>query len=301
MMQSQNTKKMTLEKTPKQKSIEFFKNLLFALVAALLIKSFLIETSRVPTGSMETTIKVGDFLFVNKFIYGSSSPRNIPFTNIALPFFQLPALADPEKGDIVVFEYPGDRDQLHATEISNYVKRCIATPGDRVEIINKVVFINGNESPIPSHIQYLNPIVKPAGVADYGIFPKGAQWNKDNFGPYVIPKTGDVIELDIGNIEWWRTIIDREHNEKVVNVKNGKITIKGEEVNSYTIQKDYYFMMGDNRDDSADSRYWGLVSRDIIIGEALMIYWSWDPSISFANIFKLLGSVRVNRIAKIVH
>ncbi len=74
-------------KTPKQKSIDFIKNLLFALIAALLIKSFLIETSRVPTGSMETTIKVGDFLFVNKFIYGSSSPRNIPFTDIELPFF----------------------------------------------------------------------------------------------------------------------------------------------------------------------------------------------------------------------
>jgi len=78
-------------KTPKQKSIDFIKNLLFALIAALLIKSFLIETSRVPTGSMETTIKVGDFLFVNKFIYGSSSPRNIPFTDVALPFFTLPA------------------------------------------------------------------------------------------------------------------------------------------------------------------------------------------------------------------
>lgn len=294
-------KNMNDEKTPRQKSIEFIKNLLFALVAALLIKSFLIETSRVPTGSMETTIKVGDFLFVNKFIYGSSSPRNIPFTNIALPFFQLPAFTDPEKGDIVVFEYPGNRDELYSAEIMNYVKRCIATPGDTLEIKNKVVFINGNESPIPAHIQYSKLNVEPAGIVGYGIFPKGTQWNKDNYGPYVIPKEGDVIELNIKNIEKWRTIIDREHNKKVVKVRNGMIMIQGKEVNSYTIQKDYYFMMGDNRDDSSDSRFWGLVSRDIIVGEALMIYWSWDPSISMANIFKLLGSVRVNRIAKIVH
>lgn len=294
-------KNMNDEKTPRQKSIEFIKNLLFALVAALLIKSFLIETSRVPTGSMETTIKVGDFLFVNKFIYGSSSPRNIPFTNIALPFFQLPAFTDPEKGDIVVFEYPGNRDELYSAEIMNYVKRCIATPGDTLEIKNKVVFINGNESPIPAHIQYSKLNVEPAGMVGYGIFPKGTQWNKDNYGPYVIPKEGDVIELNIKNIEKWRTIIDREHNKKVVKVRNGIIMIQGKEVNSYTIQKDYYFMMGDNRDDSSDSRFWGLVSRDIIVGEALMIYWSWDPSISMANIFKLLGSVRVNRIAKIVH
>ncbi|MEN8191507.1 MAG: signal peptidase I [Bacteroidota bacterium] len=289
------------EKTPKQKSIDFIKNLLFALVAALLIKSFLIETSRVPTGSMETTIKVGDFLFVNKFIYGSSSPRNIPFTNIALPYFQLPAISDPERGDIVVFEYPGDRDQLVPTEINNYVKRCMALPGDTIEIRNKVVFINGKELPIPSHIQYLDEYPNPAGVSDFRIFPKGSPWNKDNYGPYIIPKTGDMIELNAQNIDWWRTIIDREHGEKVVKVRNGKVTIKGIEVDSYTIQKDYYFMMGDNRDDSADSRYWGLVSRDLVVGEALMIYWSWDPSISFANIFRLLGSVRINRIAKIVH
>jgi len=300
MTREKSLKKSKEEKTPKQKSIEFVKNLLFALVAALLIKSFLIETSRVPTGSMETTIKVGDFLFVNKFIYGSSSPRNIPFTNIALPYFQLPAFADPEKGDIVVFEYPGDRDQLVPTEISNYVKRCIATPGDTIEIKNKVVFINGKESPIPSHIQYLEELPNPVGVASFGIFPKGAQWNKDNYGPYIIPKVGDIIELNLDNIDWWHTIIDREFSERVVKVLDGKITIKGNEVSSYTIQKDYYFMMGDNRDDSADSRYWGLVPRDLVVGEALMIYWSWDPSIDFANIFKLLGTVRVNRITKIV-
>ncbi len=298
MKQEKNSK---TNKSSKEKGTEFFKNLLFALVAALLIKSFLIETSRVPTGSMEKTIMVGDFLFVNKFIYGSSSPRNIPFTNVELPYFQLPALADPEKGDIVVFEYPGDRDELYPKEISNYVKRCMATPGDTIEIKNKVVFINGKEAPIPPHIQYLDPYPIPAGVADFQIFPKGAPWNKDNYGPYVIPKKGDVIELNTKNIERWRTIIDREFGRRVVKVRNGKITIDGKEVNSYTIQKDYYFMMGDNRDDSADSRYWGLVPRDLVVGEALMIYWSWDPSISFSNFFRLLGSVRVNRIAKLVH
>jgi len=280
---------------------EFIKNLLFALIAALLIKSFLIETSRVPTGSMETTIKVGDFLFVNKFIYGSSSPRNIPFTDIALPYFQLPAFKDPEKGEIVVFEYPGDRDDLHPKGITNYVKRCIATPGDTIQIINKVVFINGKEAPIPTHIQYADPHIYPAGIVHPGIFPKGSGWNRDNYGPYAVPKAGDVITLNSQNIEKWRTIIDREFGKRVVKNRNGKIFIDGKEVTSYKIKKDYYFMMGDNRDNSDDSRFWGLVSRDRVIGEALMIYWSWDPSYSFFQIFKLLGSTRINRIAKIVH
>lgn len=288
-------------KTQKQKSIDFIKNLLFALIAALLIKSFLIETSRVPTGSMETTIKVGDFLFVNKFIYGSSSPRNIPFTDIALPYFQLPAFKNPEKGEIVVFEYPGDRDELHSNAITNYVKRCVATSGDTIQIIDKVVFINGVEAPIPTHIQYGNPYSRPVGVSHPYIFPKGSGWNEDQYGPYIIPKKGDVIDLNIGNIEWWRTIIDREFDKRVVTKSDGKVFIEGKEVTSYEIKKDYYFMMGDNRDDSMDSRFWGLVPHDLIVGEALMIYWSWDPSYSFTEIFKLVGSTRINRIAKIVH
>jgi len=288
-------------KTQKQRTIDFFKNLLFALIAALLIKSFLIETSRVPTGSMETTIKVGDFLFVNKFIYGSSSPRNIPFTDIALPYFQLPAFKEPEKGEIVVFEYPGDRDELVPKAITNYVKRCMATPGDTIQIINKVVFVNGEMLPIPTHIQYEKMYPAPAGVGYPSIFPKGSGWNTDNYGPYVVPKKGDVVNLNAQNIEWWRTIIDREFAKRVVSVKNGKIFIENNEVSSYTIQKDYYFMMGDNRDNSEDSRFWGLVPRDLIIGETLMIYWSWDPNYSFAEFFKLIGSTRINRIAKIVN
>ncbi len=288
-------------KTQTQKFLEFLKNLFFAAIAALLIKTFLIETSRVPTGSMEKTILVGDFLFVNKFIYGSSSPRNIPFTNIALPYFQFPALRDPERGDIVVFEYPGGRDELKPKEISNYVKRCIAIPGDTIEIINKVVFINGKRAPIPPHIQYLDPVITPKGVSRSDIFPKGSGWNEDNYGPLVIPKKGDVVKLSPENIEIYRTLINRNYGKEVVEVKNGKVYIEGKPADTYTIPQDYYFMMGDNRDDSADSRIWGFVPREKIVGQAFMIYWSWNPNIPFSDFFRLLGSVRINRIAKLVY
>ncbi len=295
------SKTKIIQKTSSQKFWEFFKNLLFAAIAALLIKTFLIETSRVPTGSMEKTIRVGDFLFVNKFVYGSSSPRNVPFTDITLPYFQLPAIRDPQKGDIVVFEYPGDRDVLEPNGFVNYVKRCIATPGDTLTIKDKVVFINGKRAPIPIHIQYFANYYIPKGIPQPDIFPKGSGWNKDNYGPYIIPQKGELISLNKNNIEWWRTIIDREFGKRVVGLRNGQVTIEGKVVSQYKMKKNYYFMMGDNRDDSADSRFWGLVPRDKVEGEAWMIYWSWDPNISFSQFFKLLSSVRINRIAKLVH
>ncbi len=293
-------KKEIKPRTPAEKTKEFLKNLLYAAIAALLIKTFFIETSRVPTGSMEQTIKVGDFLFVNKFIYGATSPRNIPFTNIALPYFSLPALSDPERGDIVVFEWPGMADMLINPEITNYVKRCIGVPGDTIEIRDKVVFINGKRAHIPPHIQYLTT-TKPRGYVEPRIFPPGKPWNADNYGPLYIPKKGDTLHLNLDNLEQWRTIIDREFGRRVVKVDEGKIYIDGVQTNTYILKKDYYFMMGDNRDDSLDSRYWGFVPRDKIVGQAFMIYWSWNPSIPWSDFFHLLGSTRINRIAKLIH
>ncbi|MEW6701232.1 MAG: signal peptidase I [Bacteroidota bacterium] len=290
-----------IAKTPGQKFIEFWKNLLFAAVAAFLIKTFLIETSRVPTGSMEKTIWIGDFLFVNKFIYGSSSPRNVPFTNISLPYFQMFSIREPERGDIVVFEYPGDRDELIPLEINNYVKRCIGVPGDTIEIVDKVVFVNGKEAYRPPQIQYINNYVTPKGIVNPRIFPKGSSFNEDNYGPIVIPKKGDTINLTLDNVEQWRTIIDREFGKRVITVDGNQIMIEGKPVKSYSLKQDYFFMMGDNRDDSADSRFWGFVPRDKVVGQALMIYWSWDPSIPFSDFINLLGSIRLGRIAKLVH
>jgi signal peptidase I len=281
-----------------KKTLHFFKSLFYAFIVAMLIKMTLLEAYRVPTGSMETTILVGDFLLVNRTVYGIHTPRNIPFTNIELPYITLYKGKDPERYEVIVFDYPGDRDVIKNPEIVNYIKRCIAVPGDTIEIRNKVVYVNGKRFKIPPNIQYLDFNILPRGLADPNIFPKGAPWNKDNYGPLVIPKKGMTIDLNIENIEWWETTINREFGRPVVQVTNNQILIDGKPVTKYTFKKDYYFAMGDNRDDSADSRFWGLVPRDKIIGRAWLTYWSWDPSIPFSDFFNLLSSVRLDRIAK---
>ena len=294
--------------TFQEKVVEFFRQLFFAAIAAFFIITFIIQNTRIPTGSMEDTILVGDFVLVNKFIYGSSSPKYIPFTEIELPFFRLPAFKEPQATDIVVFEYPGDRDQLVPNELGvNYVKRCIGTPGDTVQIIDKVVFVNGKEFWKPPFIKYykgrwgnyLKPL--PKGIAEPRIFPKGMPWNEDNYGPLVIPRKGQTIPLNGYNFEQWRTIIDREYGKKVVSIKNGVVTINDVPVSSYTFKKDYYFMMGDNRDDSLDSRFWGLVPRDLVVGQAFITLFSWNRDIPFSQLFKLLGSVRLDRILLLLH
>lgn len=289
-------------KTHKEKVKEFFEQLLFAAIAAFIIITFVIQNTRIPTGSMEGTILVGDFVLVNKFIYGSSSPKYIPFTEIELPYFTLPAFKDPKPRDIVVFEYPGDRDQLVPNELGvNYVKRCIGIPGDTIEIIDKVIFVNGKEFWIPPYVKYLSPYPKPRGMSDPRIFPKGMPWNEDNFGPLVVPYEGYTIDLNKDNIEQWRTIIDREYEKRVVEVKDNLILIEGIPVKQYTFKKDYYFMMGDNRDDSLDSRFWGFVSRDLVVGEAFITLFSWNRDIPFSDFFRLIGSIRLDRVLKLLN
>jgi signal peptidase I len=289
-------------KTPKQKTQEFFSSLFFAAIAAFFIITFIIQNTRIPTGSMEDTILVGDFVLVNKFVYGSSSPKYIPFTEIELPYFTLPSLREPAREDIVVFEYPGDRDQLRPSPLGiNYVKRCIGLPGDTIQIINKVVYVNGEQYWIPPNIKYLQPYAVPAGVVEPRIFPKGMPWNEDNYGPLIVPKAGSRIELSLGNIEQWANIINREYGKQVVSIGKNTVLIDNKPVSSYTFTKDYYFMMGDNRDDSADSRFWGFVPRDLVVGEAFITLFSWDRDIPFTDIFRLLGSIRLDRVLKLLH
>jgi signal peptidase I len=289
-------------RTRAQRVWNMFENLLYAAIAAFILKTFVVEAYTIPTGSMENTLLIGDFLLVTKFTYGSTSPRYIPFTDIALPYFQLPGFKDPKRGDIIVFEYPGDRDEMRSDEAVNYIKRCVGLPGDEIFIKDKILYVNNEFFQPPKHMKFINPSITPRELSNPRIFPRLSNFNEDNYGPIRVPKKGDVVELNTETVEQWRTLIDREYGKRVVTIEAGKVKIEGKPVSTYTVQKNYYFMMGDNRDDSADSRFWGFVPEDLIIGEALIIYWSWERDLDFfPDFISKLASVKLSRIAKLIY
>lgn len=280
----------------KKKFLKNIKSFSVMLIIVFLVSSSIIGASKVPTGSMEKTILIGDFLLINKFVYGFSTPRDIPYTNIALPHFKIPGFNDPEKGDIVVFQFPGYQDKLESENIEYWVKRCVGVPGDTISIWNNILFVNGKEFPIPPNIHYsLNK-----QESGHPIFPMNSGWESNFYGPLVIPKKGESVKLTLDNIYTYRDLINRENNSKVVKISGKKIFINNIETDSYTIKKEYYFMLGDNRDNSLDSRFWGFVPRDKIIGSPIIIYWSWNSDIPISDFFRLLGSIRFDRIAKLV-
>jgi signal peptidase I len=271
--------------------------LVFNLVIVIFIQSFFIQGYGTPTGSMERTIMIGDKMFFNQFIYGASSPRTIPFTGIKLPYFHLPGIREPKRGDIVNFEFPGMRDEVKPPEYVLYLKRIVGEPGDKIQVTAGKLFVNDIPYPNPEN-SVINKSALTPNTPNPMIFPKGSQWNEDNYGPLFVPKKGDVINLNEDNFEKWNTFIAREgHNIIIV---NGKVLIDGNETDKYVIEKNYYFMMGDNRSNSLDSRYWGFVPRENILGKALITYWSWDSNIPFSDFGDLIGSIRWERIGKLI-
>ena len=172
----------------------------------LVIRTGVVQAFYIPSSSMEDTLLVGDYLLANKFIYGV--PVDVPLTSISL--FRLPALKEPQPGDIVIFRSPQD-------EGRDLIKRCVAVGGQQVEIVNKVLYVDGEPVQDPPLTKY----------ADRRLFP-AERSSRDNFGPYIVPK-------------------------------------------------DHFFMMGDNRDNSQDSRYFRAVPKRLIKGKAMNIYWSWEP------------------------
>jgi len=287
-------------KPKKTKSREYLDALVFAAIVAFIVKLLLFEAYRIPTGSMENTLLVGDFLLVTKFTYGATTPRNVPFTDIRLPYFRIPGFKSPKLGDVVVFDYPGDRDDIESKEVMNYIKRCVGTPGDTIQVIDRVLYNNGKIVPNAPDGKF-DTFHRPAKEPNPRIFPKGSGWNEDNYGPLRIPKEGDLIKIDTSNYDRWRIFVMRE-GCKIELKPDKKVYVDGAELQDgiYKVKRDYYFMMGDNRNNSADSRYWGFVPMQNIVGEALMIYWSWDANVSFADFFKLIGTIRWDRIGSLV-
>ncbi|MBN2572052.1 MAG: signal peptidase I [Ignavibacteriales bacterium] len=274
----------------------FLKILLYTILIAIFVKCFFIEAYKIPSESMENSLIPGDYIFVNKFIYGASSPKYIPFTNIKIPYFTLPAIEEPKVGDVLVFEFPGYRDEFKPEKEQKFVKRCVACPNDTIQIINKIIYVN-SEKLDPSFYQIVDSTKSyDFKYIEVKIFPKGLEWNRNNYGPFVVPGKGTKIIFNTSTVELWRTMIEREIGENAVSIDERGVKIFNEYVDQYTFKKDYYFVMGDNFDNSYDSRYWGLVPREKIIGKATLIYWSKDPEKD--NILDFFSSIRWERVLK---
>lgn len=260
------------QKPFKERMIHQVKEFVIVFGAFLVLNNFVIASFLVPTGSMENEVMTGDFLMVNKFIYGASTPRNIMFTNVRLPWTMLPGFKDVKRGDVIVFEFPGYREEVNPPEFTFYLKRCLALPGDTLEIRNRVVYINGEPAPLPKNMKF-NFTQKPPNYIEERIFPPGAPFNEDHYGPIVVPKKGMAMEITPANFHAWETFIRRDgHMPALLN--NGTVLIDGIPANTYVVEKDYLFGMGDNRDNSLDSRFWGFIPRENIVGTPMFVYFS---------------------------
>jgi len=200
---------------------EYTEALVLAIILTVVIRGLVIQAFRIPTGSMEDTLLVGDFLFVNKMVYGSEI--DLGFSGNRLFYYRFPAIRQPRVGDVIVFRYPDDPSR-------DFIKRCVAVGGQTVEIRDKVLYVDGHPRDEPFAV-HKDPRTLPRELGP-----------RDNFGPFVVPQ-------------------------------------------------DHLFMMGDNRDNSQDSRFWGALPVNLVKGKAMFLYWSWDPDRRLPRVSRLFHGI----------
>jgi signal peptidase I len=351
-------------------------SLLFAIVVATLVHTYVMQPFTIPTASLEKTLLIGDFLFVSKFHYGARTPMttiaapmvhdSIPLTKMKsyanwpqLPYFRFPGFEKVEKNDIVVFNWPVDTVKVFRDtqtvglrkpidKKSNYVKRCVGTPGDVFSLRKGIVYINGQELKLSdrAQVQYRYAVTTKNGNAldpydlynsfgvvngkDYArtedgtyiffsltfkdaeqlrqnslvasvekqeftendpknalaIFPHSKpQWTVDNMGDVYIPEEGKEVTLTAETLPFYKMIIT-EYEKNTLEINGNQFIINGKPATTYTFKQNYYWMMGDNRHNSEDSRYWGFVPEDHIVGKPVFVWMSINQNESWGSIGK---------------
>ena len=353
---------------PKSASGEWISSILFAVVAATIVHTYVMQPFTIPTGSLERTLLIGDFLFVSKFHYGARTPMTtvsfpmvhdtIPKLGIKsyldkpqLPYFRLPGFQKVKRSDIVVFGWPvdtvnafyglDDGKYYHKPidKKSNYVKRVVGLPGDSLKIVDGRVIVNDKPLELPDRakLQYIytgvsngggfNPdnlykqykiknlqfysgrefsispiteesaerfrnhpnvvslkkyILEP-GKIDPSIYPKGSAslGNRDQMASIYIPKKGTTTPINTKTIPFYKRLIEVYEGEEMghpqkITVEGDSVLLDGKPLTEYTFKQDYYWMMGDNRHNSEDSRFWGYVPENHIVGKPVFIWFSWD-------------------------
>ena len=268
--------------------------LLFILI--IIVKAFIVDAFKIPSGSMKDTLMEGDFILVNKIAYSISTPYQIPFWGKRIERTDLFSLGKPERNDVIAFEIPADLINPAANNYSIMVKRIIGLPGDTLVIKDKEVFINGEKLRNPSYM-HINLSETPITNVDEKLFPYNKKWTIDNYGPIIIPKKNMTVELNPKTISLWENAINIDFGEKAISVEGTVINFRGTPLKEYTFQNDYYFVLGDNRSNSLDSRYFGYIPLKWIIGKAFMIYWSQMPT-EISGVSDYFNSVRFSRVMK---
>lgn len=275
-----------VEKTPENKlpgppksiAREYFESFVVTLIMAIFGMTFILQAVTVPTGSMQNTILIGDYLLVNKFIFAPGG-RPLPF----LPQREI------ERGDIIVFKYPGNK--LHPRNDSsrgiipyqvNYVKRVIGLPGDTVEFRNDQVFINGQLLP-EQRITADAPPARNGDSDDQSALRVEAEEPRQPDQKYAVYYSEETMKAVAAGEN-----LSRPGYEFGVAGKTMKVP------------ENSYFAMGDSRDNSEDSRYWGFVPRDLIIGRAMFVYWSCDRAASNGSMIGCITHPRLDRIGKMI-
>ncbi len=356
------TKDSRTTKKKKSQLREWLESIVFAIVVASAVHWLIIQPYTIPTSSMESSLLTGDFLFVSKLHYGARTPRTLiqfPLTHqtfwgtgipsfvdwIQMPQTRLPGFSSVKRNDVVVFNYPGNPGNpgdryggynMYPIDLrTNYIKRCVGVAGDKIELRERQLYVNGELAQNPEHMQYLHEVFttqalderffekfeiseyRPTANGFVGFLsPQTAEklkqldfvkavhpsletepnlqvlpydttlvkWNRDTFGPLYIPKKGDKITLDAKNMALYKYIILLFDHNNDVKEENGKIILDGQPITEYTFKQNYYWMMGDNRHNSEDSRYWGFVPEDHVVGKAVLVWLSINPNKTWGEI-----------------